>query len=187
MCVESAIAIVEILGLYERTYSFRRASVSIIYYIFSATLILIFTSVPSRYVSHEQLLMNHLGTCFRALDDMSTCFENAKRTSTFLRAIQQQWHVQRRSWTTRGKKRKFGHLCHDLTDTSGSLDVNANLTLSASEDLPFTMDEYGPGLELGLDGLPAACSPLDPSSNIQSMDQNLCSVLFGEGIPDSFI
>lgn len=188
MCVESAIAIVEILGLYERTYSFRRAGVSIIYYIFSATLILIFTTVPSRHVSHEQLLMNHLGTCFRALDDMSTCFENSKRTSTFLKAIQQQWHVQRQRWNTRGKKRKLGHSSHDLTGTSRLRDVHADMPpLSTSGDLPFALDEYGPSLELGVDGLTAACSPLDASSNIHSMDHNLCSVLFSEGIPDSFI
>ncbi|KAL4756135.1 uncharacterized protein BDW70DRAFT_154435 [Aspergillus foveolatus] len=180
MCVESAIAIVEILELYERAYGFRRASVSIIYYIFSATLILIFTTVPSRYVSHEQLLMNHLGTCFRALDDMSTCFENAKRTSTFLRAIHQQWHVQRQSWDTRGKKRKLAYPCHDLEDTSRFMDVNADPPLSASDDLPLAMDEYGPSLDLGVDGLMAACSPFYAFSNIHSMDHNLCSVLFSK-------
>ncbi|PIG85690.1 hypothetical protein AARAC_007135 [Aspergillus arachidicola] len=187
MCVESAIAIVELLGLYERAYGFRRASICIIYYIFSATLILIFTTVPSRYGSHEKLLMNHLGTCFRALDEMSACFENAKRTSAFLRAIQQQWHVRRQNWATRERKRTFEDSRRDVTDTSRSLGVSADPPRFVCDELPLAMDEYGPSLDLGVDGLMAAGSLLDESSNIHSMDHNLCSVLFSEGVSGSLI
>lgn len=88
MCIESAVAIARLLAIYEKAYLFRGAKVQIISFNFSAALILIFTTMPWRRSPRDQELVRHLNTCFRALDDMGGCFENARRTRSFLGTLQ---------------------------------------------------------------------------------------------------
>ncbi|RJE25122.1 fungal specific transcription factor [Aspergillus sclerotialis] len=190
MCIESATAIVKVLTIYEKAYGFRRANVQIISFVFSAALILIFTTVPTRSTPYDQELVNHLNTCFRALDDMSSCFENARRTSAFLTTLQRQWQIRRQSRTTRGGKRNLDQSFGHAMGTSREMPWNPNtapwvpsldLDVSAAQDLGVCM---GSGAD---DPVPDYSSIADDPPTIDFMDPDLCNILLSEGIPRAFV
>ncbi len=203
MCIESAIAIAKVLMIYERLYGFRKANVQMVSFTFSAALILIFTTVPSSSSSSSSSQLRrpdkehtrYLGTCFWALDEMGYCFENAKRTSSFLSTLQQQWHKRRRAVTEKGKKGASER--HHLQWNTG----------------PTTPSENGPPNTQGFSGYDqfrlsrqTTSGPidLDPSAGgywtqdyasvseealdmIDFMDPDLCNILLSEGIPRALV
>ncbi|KAL4881834.1 fungal-specific transcription factor domain-containing protein [Aspergillus karnatakaensis] len=175
MCVESAIAIARALASYERYYSFRRANSHIVSYIFSAALILIFAIVPSTQYNDDQELVGHLSTCFRALDEMGSQFENAKRTSTFLTALQREWQAKRRSKMARGVKRKFpeGQRERDNRVAAQAQDYYG----SAAGDR-FWSDGGRPSIDSVMDGY---------LYSVDFMEPDLCNILLSEGIPRAFV
>lgn len=212
-CINAAVSIAQTLLLYERTHTFHRANVQIISYIFSAALILIFTtvpaSIPTRLASSisraelreglrsgcpdQETVLTHLSTCFRALDTMGTCFENARRTSTFLGALQTQWQSRRQSQTRAAKKRK-----HQYQRSEKSIHTAPGLHSHVLDSDPFgnANQDVGVGVGAGAAGCADANigdlfsgSPIaddDPSSTIDFMDTGLCNILLSEGIPRAF-
>lgn len=188
-CIESAISIARLLALYERCYSFRRANYLIVSFVFSAALILIFITVPLKGDDEDQELMQHLNTCFRALDEMGSRFENARRTNTFLTTLQCEWQTRRRDTkVSSGTKRKLPcsfattgrrtmtrdesslRSAHDQSWSAaavGRTGEQADVDLQHSTDLPSIDD----GLSYSLD----------------LMESDLCNILLSEGIPRAFV
>ena len=189
MCIESATAIVKVLTIYEKTYGFRRANVQIISFVFSAALILIFTTVPTRSTSYDQELVNHLSTCFRALDDMSNCFENARRTSSFLGSLQRQWQIRRQNRRPRGGKRNLDQSFGNAMGTSREMPWNLNTAPGfPSLDHDVSAAHIGACMGSGADDLmPDYSSIADAPSTIDFMDPDLCNILLSEGIPRAFV
>ena len=218
-CLNAAVSIAQILLLYEKTYTFHRGNVQVISYIFSAALILIFSTVPASTPTrsapsvlraglreglrpgypNQETILTHLSTCFRALDAMGTCFENARRTSTFLGALQTQWQGRRQSQSRAAKKRKYqdqlsekpfraapGSHAHGLDPFANVIFNNPN----ANQDVEVG---FGAGAAEGADanigdlfsGAPIADD--DPLSTVDFMDPDLCNILLSEGIPRGFV
>ncbi|KAB8239029.1 Zn(II)2Cys6 transcription factor [Aspergillus alliaceus] len=174
MCMESAIAIAQTLALYERYYSFRRANFQVVSFIFSAALILIFAIVPTRQYEHDRELVAYLSTCFRALDEMGSQFENANRTSTFLNTLQREWQACQRSRMARGVKRKF-----DIHREPWK-DILANQTQSlqgSAASAGFCAD-MRPGVDSTVEG---------SLYSVDFMEPDLCNILLSEGIPRAFV
>lgn len=195
MCIESALSIVKVLNIYEQAYGFHKANVQTISFIFSAALILIFTTVPTKSQPHSQDLLTHLSTCFRALDEMSSCFENARRTSAFLGNLQRQWQSRRQNRVVRGGD-VGKHSVHHGCDASllRKMDWPASSTHEGfgSEHESNYGQRIVPNLGTGVDGFehefeysPIADAP--SSSNVDFMDPDLCNILLSEGIPRAFI
>ncbi|KAL4914378.1 fungal-specific transcription factor domain-containing protein [Aspergillus aurantiobrunneus] len=174
MCVESATSIAKALALYERHYSFRRANFQIVSFVFSAPLILIFAIVPTRQYKHDRKLVVYLSTCFRALDEMGSQFENAKRTSTFLNTLQREWQSRRRSKMARGVKRNFDALREPWND--GLADQSQSLHGAAV--CPEFWSDVRPGLDSTVEG---------SSYPVDFMEPDLCNILLSEGIPRSLV
>ncbi|KAL2847792.1 fungal-specific transcription factor domain-containing protein [Aspergillus pseudoustus] len=172
MCVESAIAIAKLLTIYERYYSFRRANFQIVSFIFSAALILIFTVVPARHMEGDRELLVHLSTCFRALDEMGSQFENAKRTSTLLNTLQREWQTRRRNRIARGVKRKYDS-AHQATE---------HAVLGQGQNPQLHSPETG-GLWGGLDSITDGHA----SYAVDFIEPDLCNILLSEGIPRAFV
>ncbi|KAE8420968.1 fungal-specific transcription factor domain-containing protein [Aspergillus pseudocaelatus] len=190
MCVESAISIVKLLTVHENLYTFRRANVQIVSFIFSAALILIFITVPSKRSPRNQDLVRHLNTCFRALEEMGSCLENARRTSTFLGTLQRQWETRRRNRMNTHTKQKPGHRQHpgstkktarDINGTGEVPDFGGNHTFSEHATGPNFASPSG-------DSGAASFSVADPLSPMGDyIDFSLCNILLSEGIPGSFV
>jgi hypothetical protein len=97
MCIQSAIAIAKILLLYETRYTLRRINVKAVSITSSAVLLLLFAAV-SNYASHSKAqIVAHLGTCFRALDEFSLSWMNARRAKDLLVTLQHQWELRTHS------------------------------------------------------------------------------------------
>ncbi|KAJ5761528.1 hypothetical protein N7533_003567 [Penicillium manginii] len=97
MCIQSAIAIANILLLYETRYTLRRINVKAVSITSSAVLLLLFAAV-SNYASHSKAqIVAHLGTCFRALDEFSLSWMNARRAKDLLVTLQHQWELRTHS------------------------------------------------------------------------------------------
>ncbi|RFU33861.1 hypothetical protein B7463_g2477, partial [Scytalidium lignicola] len=93
MCVESAISIAKILGLYEASYTLRRINIHGVFITTSAALLLLFATVL-RYKPHDDdNIALHLSVCFRALDEFSLSWETAKRSKDFLMRLQRHWEI----------------------------------------------------------------------------------------------
>jgi len=190
MCLESAISIVKILNMYERQYGFRNANVQMVSYVFSAALILMFATFPRQNSTQDSDLVKYLGTCFWALDEMGTCFENAKRTSTFLSTLQQQWHKRQRGLAQKGAKRGANN------PISSNKDQKRSRHMAGMQNWPG-IDPSGSSAETGR---PIAVdSPMshetqnfsffgdDGSDLIDFMDPELCNILLSDGIPRALI
>ena len=209
-CINAAVSIAQTLLLYEKTYTFHKGNVQVISYIFSAALILIFSTVPALNPTRsapsraglgeglksgypdQEIILTHLSTCFRALDAMGTCFENARRTSTFLGALQTQWQGRRQSQYRAAKKRKHQDQLFEKSVHAGSNSF-ANVNLNN----PHSNQDIGIGLGAGAAGGADANigdlfseAPMpddDPLSTLDFMDPDLCNILLSEGIPRGFV
>lgn len=110
VCLDSATAIAKLLQIFEKQHTLRRANVHVIYFIFSAALIMVYAmlSQPGTEESDSSTtgpngvrmsVATHLSTCFRALDETSTVFERARHVCENLVAIQRRWNRERRDRT----------------------------------------------------------------------------------------
>lgn len=99
MCIESAISIVKLLQLYETRYTFRRMNIQAVAITCSAALMLIFAAVSNSRRRHgdDESTSAQLGVCFRALDEFSLSWENAKRARDFLLALKSRWEARVRT------------------------------------------------------------------------------------------
>ncbi|KAF6832956.1 fungal specific transcription factor [Colletotrichum musicola] len=96
-CIDSAVAIAKILQIYEDRYTLRRMNIQGVMITCSAALLLIFATV-SRINRPEYVDLGvKLSTCFRALDEFSGSWENAKRAHDFLVMLQREWEIRARS------------------------------------------------------------------------------------------
>ncbi|KAL3458350.1 fungal-specific transcription factor domain-containing protein [Aspergillus heterothallicus] len=175
MCVESAIGIAKLLSIYERYYSFRRANFQIVSFIFSAALILIFTVVPTRNTEGDRELLVHLSTCFRALDEMGSQFESAKRTSTLLNTLQREWQTRRRARMNRGVKRKY----ISEHEPPSAYAVTSNHQGQSAQELHSPETGLWGGLDSITDG--------HASYAVDFIEPDLCNILLSEGIPRAFV
>ncbi|KAF5859753.1 hypothetical protein ETB97_002475 [Aspergillus alliaceus] len=100
MCIESAIAISQLLHLYETQYSFRRMNVQAVSITCSAALMLIFATIASLQPEGDQEISAYLSVCFRALEDFGISWESAKRAQNFLISLQRRWESRIRSYNS---------------------------------------------------------------------------------------
>ncbi|KAH7116383.1 hypothetical protein EDB81DRAFT_767405 [Dactylonectria macrodidyma] len=105
MCIESASSIAQLLCSYEARYSLRRMNIQAVAITFSAALPLLFTTI-SHQISRENEMFGHLGTCFRALDELGSTWESAKRARDFIARLQRHWDTQYRSSNWPGRSGK---------------------------------------------------------------------------------
>ncbi|CAM1504965.1 Fc.00g106020.m01.CDS01 [Cosmosporella sp. VM-42] len=105
MCIDSASSIAKLLCSYEARYSLRRMNIQTVAITFSAALPLLFTTI-SRQLPREDVLFSHLGTCFRALDELGSTWESAKRARDFIARLQRHWDIQYSSSNWPGRPAK---------------------------------------------------------------------------------
>ncbi|OHE99785.1 hypothetical protein CORC01_04921 [Colletotrichum orchidophilum] len=96
MCIESAAAIAKLILVYERQYSLKRVHIQGVAIIFSAAIILIFASISRRKRKRTTETATHLSVCFRALEELSSSWECAKRSRDFLLMLQRKWELRSR-------------------------------------------------------------------------------------------
>lgn len=182
-CLDSAIAIVKILMSYERLYGFRKTNVQIVSFTFSAALILIFTTVPAKSGKRNEEYMKYLSTCFWALEEMGGCFESAKRTSTFLSTLQQQWHKRKHAPAAQGIKRGPENI---LQSGKGKKLSRSSSVLIESPENNQTAD-----ISTGLSTIDSSggswSQDFDPLDVVDFMDPDLCNILLSEGIPRELV
>lgn len=189
-CIDSAIATVKLLTLYEQLYGFRKTNVQIVSFTFSAALILIFTTVPAQCGKRNEEHVKYLGTCFWALEEMGSCFESAKRTSTFLSTLQQQWHKRKYS-TTPGKGLKRGP--ENISQAGKRHKVpkhGSGVAGEGSEQLGSLEKSPGPSTidsSLGSWSQDFAVAGDEPLDVVDFMDPDLCNILLSEGIPRELV
>jgi hypothetical protein len=186
MCIESAVAIVKALIIYERLYGLRKANVQMISFTISAVLILIFITIPSQARRPDKEHTSYLGTCFWALDEMGCCFENAKRTSTFLSTLQQQWHKRRRAVTEKIKGAPERHLHRNTCPTPRATRPNAQECSEydhflSSREAAGSIDLNPPGGYWTQD----YASVSEDLGVVDFMESDICNMLLSEGIPRS--
>ncbi|KAJ8128012.1 hypothetical protein O1611_g5624 [Lasiodiplodia mahajangana] len=95
-CIDSAIAIAKLLRIYESQYTFRRINVQAVGMTCSAALLLIFALVTGYQRPEGKELKVYLVVCFRALEEFSQAWENAKRNRDFLVLLQRNWESRSR-------------------------------------------------------------------------------------------
>ncbi|KAB8212073.1 fungal-specific transcription factor domain-containing protein [Aspergillus parasiticus] len=100
MCIESAIAISQLLHLYETQYTFRRMNVQAVSITCSAALMLIFATIASLKREGNQEISAYLSICFRALEEFGVSWESAKRAQNFLISLQRRWESRVRSYNS---------------------------------------------------------------------------------------
>ncbi|KAI0478051.1 fungal-specific transcription factor domain-containing protein [Xylaria cf. heliscus] len=96
-CVHSAVAIAEILKIYESQYSFRRINVQAVGMTCSAALMLIFAVVTGYQGPDGKELKPYLSICFRAMEQFGSAWENAKRNLDFLIMVRRKWETKSRA------------------------------------------------------------------------------------------
>ncbi|KAK1976422.1 fungal-specific transcription factor domain-containing protein, partial [Colletotrichum cereale] len=88
MCIESAMAMAKLVQNYERLHTLRRVNIQGVAMIFSAAIILIFASMSRRRRKKTAQTTTRLSVCFRALEELSSSWECAKRARDFLSILQ---------------------------------------------------------------------------------------------------
>ncbi|KAJ5448256.1 Transcription factor [Penicillium cf. griseofulvum] len=97
MCINSAISIAKILALYETRYTLRRINIKAVSITSSAVLLLLFAAVSQYQTKEEEIIIAHLSTCFRALDEFSLSWQSANRAKDLLVRLQRKWEVRTRA------------------------------------------------------------------------------------------
>lgn len=174
-CIESATAIARLLRIYEKFYTFRRINNQVVAIIFTAALMLIFVTIttsPSlnRHSKKDRddhaTMAGHLNVCFRALDELSQSFENAKRTRDFLVSLQRRWANHMRKSTKRvsassntnhtsstnpdDERKKRSRL--DDSSSSGQLSPSTASSSGASVPTPGTISNTAAGMTVTVPG-----------------------------------
>ncbi|KAI0905171.1 fungal-specific transcription factor domain-containing protein [Ustulina deusta] len=96
-CIDSAVAIAELLKIYESQYAFRRINVQAVGMTCSAALLLIFAVVTGYQGPDGKQLKPYLSICFRAMEQFSLAWENAKRSLNFLILVRRKWETGSRA------------------------------------------------------------------------------------------
>ncbi|KAJ3529025.1 hypothetical protein NM208_g9942 [Fusarium decemcellulare] len=140
------------LGSYEARYSLRRMNIHGVGITLSAALLLLFETVCQQPSQEQEEVVRNLGTCFRALDELGSTWESAKRAREFIVRLQRHWDIQyksnnacRRSERRRGRSsgpenapRAFGGT--GMSDV-GPLPEAGNLdSASANDTIDFGLD-----------------------------------------------
>ncbi|RFU33219.1 hypothetical protein B7463_g3128, partial [Scytalidium lignicola] len=112
ICVDAAISIARLLQLYEQRYTLRRMNIQGPAITCSAALLLIFAEISHYGRSQGLNIAQHLGVCFRALDEFGQSWESARRSRVFLTRLQRQWELQAR------QKRSARRLSKEVSDSS---------------------------------------------------------------------
>lgn len=131
--MESAIAVSKLLRLYEDRFTLRRMNIYGVSITFSAALILVFALVMPIETGSEEETLSHLSVCFRALDELSLAWENAKRTRDFLVKLQRHWEVQSRSAVRRESLSQ--------SDSSGTRKRRRDFAGAGEEDMSARMPQ----------------------------------------------
>lgn len=95
MCVDSAVAVAKILGLYENQFRLRHIHHSAVHITSSAALLLLFADVCSCPDWRHQEIIASLSTCFRALTEFAESWQSARQALNALLEIQQKWHSRK--------------------------------------------------------------------------------------------
>ncbi|RMY05055.1 hypothetical protein D0867_10142 [Hortaea werneckii] len=119
MCIDSACAIAQILSVFEEQFGFTRLDVETAQILPSAALILTFATVSQTQVEQWQtsstanekegsnrMLVSHLNTLFRALDELGRRHSSAKDHLESLLVIQQKWKDMHKQQSSQSKKRR---------------------------------------------------------------------------------
>ncbi|EXJ73871.1 uncharacterized protein A1O5_03633 [Cladophialophora psammophila CBS 110553] len=94
VCIESAVAISMLLGLYKANYPLRFVNVEVVSIVFSAAIILVLASVLDLEGTDKLNLQRHLDTCCKALAELGKVFKNASRTLEILLDIKRKWQAK---------------------------------------------------------------------------------------------
>ncbi|KAL6236668.1 hypothetical protein BDW75DRAFT_239029 [Aspergillus navahoensis] len=107
MCIQSALAIARILAMYESRYTFRRIHTKAVAITSSAVLLLLFAAVTQYRPSYGNaggkqgdignVIVGHLSTCFRALDEFAISWPSAAKAKDLLLRLQRRWEFRTRS------------------------------------------------------------------------------------------
>ncbi|KAI1262918.1 fungal-specific transcription factor domain-containing protein [Xylariaceae sp. FL1019] len=95
-CIKSAVIIAELLKIYESRYTLRRINVQAVGITCSAALLLIFGIVTKYTLPDGKDLKPYLSICFRAMEEFSSAWENAKRNRDFLILLRRKWETRSR-------------------------------------------------------------------------------------------
>ncbi|KAI7481085.1 hypothetical protein KC351_g6590 [Hortaea werneckii] len=119
MCIDSACDMAIILGVFERQFGLTRLDVETAQVLPSAALILTFATVSQTQVEQRQMsstanekessnrmIISHLNTLFRALDELGGRHSCAKDHLESLLVIQQKWNDMHKQQSSRSKKRR---------------------------------------------------------------------------------
>lgn len=142
MCIESAIAIAQLLHLYEAQYTFRRMNVQAVSITCSAALMLIFATIASLKREGDQEISAYLSVCFRALEEFGISWESAKRAQNFLISLQRRWESRVRSYNS--AKRAVSQSqsrSHSCFPTSKKPRISTEPDLGSSESGVLVGDE----------------------------------------------
>ncbi|KAH8654232.1 hypothetical protein BGZ61DRAFT_467979 [Ilyonectria robusta] len=137
MCIESASSIAQLLCSYEARYSLRRMNIQAVAITFSAAPPLLFTTI-SHQLSRENEVFGHLGTCFRALDELGSTWESAKRARDFIARLQRHWDTQYRSSNWPGRSGKS-------QSRSTALGEGSQASIVSNDDGGSTVEVPGEG------------------------------------------
>lgn len=117
ICIQSAIAIAQLLRMYESRYTLRQINIQVVSITFSAALMLLFsTLVPSQ--SHDSAsLHQNLYTCHQALAELGNFFENASRALELLLSIKRGWKARLVASTASGPAPSAWAMVENYFDT----------------------------------------------------------------------
>ncbi|PVH71352.1 hypothetical protein DL98DRAFT_106605 [Cadophora sp. DSE1049] len=93
-CMESAVAISQLLTRYRSAYTLRLINVQAVSIVFSAALILVFATVSEIRGDTNVDLNTHLSTCCRGLAELGKTFQNATRALEVLLSIKRAWQAK---------------------------------------------------------------------------------------------
>lgn len=93
--MESAVSIAKLLERHEAYYPLRRMNVQAVGIVCSAALLLTFANLTRCFKGETDPTEQQLSACFRALEEMSPSWENAKRSRDFLLLLRRQWEQAR--------------------------------------------------------------------------------------------
>lgn len=136
MCVQSAIAISNILGVYEQNHGMRHMHHSAVHVASSAGVILLFADVCSHPDWKQQDIRACLSTCFRALEELAGSWQSARQATYVLREMQNKW------WDRRMANPSSKHMPPPKTASLGqSTTDNSNLDISPNSCSAWAQDD----------------------------------------------
>jgi hypothetical protein len=135
MCVRSAIAITNLLGIYEMNHGMRNIHHSAVHVASSAAVILLFADVCSHPDWKQQDIRAHLSICFRALEEFAGSWQSARQATHVIHEIQTKWWDRRMSSPVMRRMPPLNTASDGRSATDHcSLDVGSNLSSTWAQD-----------------------------------------------------